>query len=184
MPGSVFATGETVELRTIEAEDAAFLAETVNDPRVRAGTATTTPYSVADERAWIDGIGDGRDVHLLACVDGDPVGVVGLDHVNETFGSVEVGYQFAPAHWGEGYATDAVETLCEYAFQQRRFHKVLAYVFETNPASARVLEKVGFRDEGRHREEAYVDGEYVDMLAFGLLEGEWRDSDSGYRRDA
>jgi len=182
MPGPVFRRGEAVELRTVEAEDAAFLASLVNDPQVRAGTATTAPISEGDEREWIESAGDDGEVHLLACVDGDPVGIAGLNAPNESFGSVELGYQFAPDAWGNGYATDAARELCGYAFEARRFHKVYAKVYETNPASARVLEKVGFAEEGRHREEAFVDGEHVDIRRFGLLADEWAgDADSSTR---
>ncbi|MFC6787759.1 GNAT family N-acetyltransferase [Halobaculum halobium] len=178
MPGPVFRRGEAVELRTVEEEDADFLAGLVNDPRVRAGTAMTTPISEADEREWIESTADDGGVHLLACVDGDPVGIAGLNAPDEAFGSVELGYQFAPDSWGNGYATDAARELCGHAFETRRLHKVYANVYETNPASARVLEKVGFTEEGRHREEAFVDGEYVDIRRFGLLEDE-RSSDAG-----
>lgn len=177
MPGPVFRRGETVTLRPVEDEDAEFLAELVNDPRVRAGTAMADPNSVDDERAWIDSTGDTSEVHLLACVDAEPVGIVGLNRPNETFGSVELGYQFAPSSWGNGYATDAARETCGHAFDTRRFHKVYADVFETNPASARVLEKVGFTEEGRHREQAFVDGERVDVLRYGLLADEWFGAD-------
>ena len=173
MPGPVFAEGESVELRTVETDDAEFLAETVNDSRVRAGTAMVEPISEADEREWIDGLAERDGTHLLVCVDGDPVGIAGLNAPNATFGGVELGYPFAPDAWGQGYATDAARVLCGYAFESRRFHKVYANVFETNPASARVLEKVGFREEGRHREQAFLDGEYVDVIRFGVLADEW-----------
>lgn len=178
MPGPVFRRGEAVELRTVEEEDAGFLAELVNDPRVRSGTAMATPVSEADEREWIDSVGDDGGVHLLVCVDGDPVGIAGVNAPNETWGAGELGYQFVPDAWGNGYATDAARELCAHAFAERRLHKVYAKVYETNPASARVLEKVGFTEEGRHRDEAFVDGDHVDVRRFGLLADEWsRDTD-------
>ncbi len=82
-------------------------------------------------------------------------------------GVAEVGYIIIPEAWGEGHATEAVRLLCEYAFSERRLNKVVSSVYETNPASARVLEKVGFRREVVLRREAFLDAEYVDLRRYG-----------------
>ena len=82
---------------------------------------------------------------------------------------------YAPEAWGEGYATEATELLVAYGFDQLRFNKVVAHAFAFNAASRRVLEKVGFTEEGVDREEAFIDGEYVDVHRYGLLEREWRE---------
>ncbi len=92
--------------------------------------------------------------------------------IDEQFGTAEVGYFFAPDAWGNGYATAAVERVVDYAFEELRLHRVHARVFAFNEGSARVLEKVGFEREGVLREAAYMHGEYVDELRYGLLEPE------------
>ena len=175
MPGSVFRRGETVELWTVETDDVAFLRDLVNDPEVRAGTAVAEPLNGADERSFVESIGDDGGAQFLICVDADPVGIVGVNAPDGTWGTAELGYQLVPDAWGNGYATDAAREACGYAFESRRLHKLSATVFETNPASARVLEKVGFTEEGRLREEAFLDGEHVDVRRFGLLADEWFD---------
>jgi RimJ/RimL family protein N-acetyltransferase len=63
--------------------------------------------------------------------------------------------------------------MCRYAFEERRLDKVVAEAYATNPGSRRVLEKVGFREEGVHRQEAFVGGERVDLVHFGLLAEEF-----------
>ena len=68
-----------------------------------------------------------------------------------------------------GYATDATRTACDYALHERGFDKVTGQVYVHNDASRRVLEKVGFEREGVHRNEAFLDGEYVDVAYYGLL---------------
>lgn len=100
------------------------------------------------------------------------MGIVGLDDPHPAWGTAEVGYFVDPDHWGNGYATDAVRTVCRYAFGERRLGKLYGHVFETNPASARVMEKVGFVREGVHRGQAFLDGERVDILRYGLLADE------------
>lgn len=174
MPGPVFLEGETIELRTIETDDADFLQRLLSDPRVRDGIAAVQPVNCAAEREWIDSLGEDDGAHFLVCIDGDPVGSIGLESPNEAWGSVEVGYMIAPSEWGNGYATDALRAVCGYAFEERRLNKVYAGAYATNPASCRVLEKAGFSEEGLLREEAFAGGEYVDVHRYGLLASEWR----------
>lgn len=173
MPGVVFLVGDTVELRTIEEEDVDFLQRTINDPRVRTTLAPVGPKNRTQEREWIRTLGESDGVTLLVCVDGDPVGSVDLKPPNEVWGVAEVGIMVAPEYWNEGYATAAIDLLCGYAFEERRLNKVFATTDATNPAAGRVLEKVGFQQEGLLREEGFADGEHVDLHRWGLLAREW-----------
>ncbi|KTG28038.1 GNAT family N-acetyltransferase [Haloferax profundi] len=186
MPGAVFLEGDVVELRTVEADDIEFLHEMVNDPRVRNGIAAVDPITRTKEREWVESRGDGDDINFVVCDDGTPVGSIGFKAPNVINGAVEVGYSVAPDHWGKGYATDALRTICGYAFRERRLNKVYANAYETNPASCRVLEKAGFQQEGVLREQGFVDGEHVDTLRYGLLSEEWKrgvTEDDGKERD-
>lgn len=61
-------------------------------------------------------------------------------------------------------------------FRERGFHKVFAHVVEPNTPSIRVLEKLGFRQEGVLRAETLLDGEYVDTRRYGMLKREWMDA--------
>ncbi|WP_101297830.1 GNAT family N-acetyltransferase [Halegenticoccus soli] len=172
MPGPAFLRGERVELRTIEREDVEFLQRLVDDPKVWPDIGSATPTNGPREEEWVESLGeDGAKVRFLVCVDGDPVGTIGLD-LNETWGVGELGYMIAPEAWGNGYCTDAVRTVARYAFEERRLHKVAAAVYDYNAGSRRVLEKAGFAEEGVHREEAFVGGEYRDVIRYGLLADE------------
>lgn len=174
MPGPVFLRGETVTLRTVEEEDVPFLQETINDPDVRYGLSATEPVSEQAEREWVESISsdDADDVHLLVCVDGSAVGIVGLNDVTDRIGTAEVGYWLTPDAWGNGYTTDAVRALAEYAFEERRLHRVYAKVLAGNDGSQRVLEKAGFEREGVLRDHWFRDGRHEDVYLFGLLAGE------------
>ena len=175
MPGPAFLHGDQVTLAVVESDDVPFLVETVNDPSVRNGLAHARPKTERDEREWVEDVTDpsSDDVHLLVCVDGDPVGVIGLDRVSERTGFGELGYYVKPDAWGQGYATDAAETLVDYAFGELRLHRVQAKAFDSNPASRRVLEKVGFEHEGVLRGHWYRNGSHEDVHVYGLLEPEW-----------
>jgi RimJ/RimL family protein N-acetyltransferase len=173
MPGPVFLHGDAVELRTIEPEDTSFVQELVSDPAVWQSLAAVGPRNHSTHQEWIETRDEDDGAYFLVCVDGEPVGSISLKPPNPAWGTAEIGFMIAPAEWGNGYATRAVELVCDYAFEHRRLDKLYATVFESNPASARVLEKAGFTKEGQHRKEAFTSGERVDIYRYGLLVEEW-----------
>lgn len=177
MPGPAFLTGEDVSLHTVEEEeDGAFFHESINSPEIRKPMQPSRPYSLTEIRALLEPDSDSSAVRLLVAAGTEPVGLVGFSDVDETAGTAEISCWIRPEYWGEGYGTEAVELLVEYGFDQRRLHKFVAEVVEFNGASKRLVEKVGFVEEGRQREQDFVDGEYHDCLLYGLLAAEWRDA--------
>ncbi|WP_254863437.1 GNAT family N-acetyltransferase [Halovivax gelatinilyticus] len=184
MPGPAFLSGERVSLHPIESEDNAFCRRLLNDSRVRTRIAVADPITEHGEREWIERQEDGDGWNFLICEsngesDGDGelgrVGTIGLTPENPTWGNAEIGYSIAPDHWCNGYATDAVSLICQYAFDERRIEKLFAITLADNAGSGRVLEKNGFEREGRLRGEAFVGGERVDAIRYGLLGAAWRD---------
>lgn len=177
MPGAVFLRGDRVTLRTVEHEDVEFVHEYKNKPAVHRSYLWPYPENRDDVETYLfDGDDDG-DVSLLACVeDGDqePVGEVGLS-VDDRTREGEIGLWMAPPYCGEGYGTEASELLVEYAFDERNLHRVSAGVLETNDASRRIWEKLGFEHEGTQRESEFMDGAYRDTYTYGVLESEWRE---------
>ena len=65
--------------------------------------------------------------------------------------------------------TAVVQRVCRHAFEEFGLAKITAHVFPHNPASARVLEKCGFQQEGFLRKHFLKDGQFVDARLFGLL---------------
>lgn len=64
-----------------------------------------------------------------------------------------IGYEFAPAFWGNGYATEAVIAVVAYLFESLNTRAVVAYTRSENHGSARVLQKTGFRSRGERMED-------------------------------
>jgi RimJ/RimL family protein N-acetyltransferase len=124
-----------------------------------------------------DDPGDGDDTGQ----DGGPVpvGSVGLGVDADGAATGDLGIWIAPPYWGEGYGTAASELIVDYAFTERNLHRVEARVIETNTASRRIWESLGFEHEGVLRESEFMDGEYRDMHLYGVLADEWRE-----RRDS
>ena len=86
---------------------------------------------------------------------------------------MELGYMLSPAHWGKGYATEAVRAVLTFAFEEMNVHRVEAELDPRNPASARLLERLGFREEGLLRERWWVYGEWCDSALYGLLRADF-----------
>lgn len=75
--------------------------------------------------------------------------LVGMMGVNATETGTELGYMFARSRWGRGYATEIGRALIAHAFATYDWPAIGACVFDDNPGSARVLEKLGFAETGR-----------------------------------
>jgi RimJ/RimL family protein N-acetyltransferase len=173
MPGGTFLVGEDVTLRPVEEEDLEFLRDHSNDPAIRHPMTFDRPENLQTQRERFEDMYDGDDVGLLACVDGEPVGYAMLFRVDETAGHAEIAYWLAPEAQGKGYGAETAALMLDYAFDERRLHRVRARALDTNTASQNLLEKLGFTHEGVQREEKFVRGEYVDTHFYGLLEEEW-----------
>ena len=84
-----------------------------------------------------------------------------------------IGYCFTRSYWGHGYATEAVQAIITFGFQQLDLHRIFATCDPRNMASARVLAKSGMRREGHLLEERWQKGEWRDSYLYAILEQEW-----------
>jgi RimJ/RimL family protein N-acetyltransferase len=132
-------------------------------------------------RAQATAGGEPRLAYELAVVvreDDRLIGAVGL-HLAPEEDRAMLGYCYDRGSWGHGYATEAAAAMLSLGFDVLLLHRVWAGCDPENLASARVLEKVGMRLEGRLRDDVRIRGEYRDTLVYGLLEDEWRERDAG-----
>ena len=107
---------------------------------------------------------------------GRPIGNCGIRRKPENDWEADIGYELAPEYWGRGYATEAALAIVDLGFRELELHRISSWCIAGNAASARVLERVGLRPEGRLRENEYFKGRWWDTLLYGLLESEWRAS--------
>ena len=86
----------------------------------------------------------------------------------------EIGWAIVPDRQGRGYATEAARALMEYAFATLRRHRMIAPCQPENPASWRVMEKLGMRREAHFRRALYREnGEWWDEYFYALLADEY-----------
>lgn len=93
---------------------------------------------------------------------------------NPDYRSAAMGYCLADAAWGQGFATEAAGALLQWSFDTLNLNRVQAETDTRNAASARVLEKLGFRREGTLREDCIVNGDVSDSWVYGLLRRQWK----------
>lgn len=85
----------------------------------------------------------------------------------------EVGYIFHPDAHGQGYATEATQTLLAFGFEVMGLHRIYARCDARNDASERVMLRLGMRREAHFREHMQVKGRWDEELIYAILEGEW-----------
>lgn len=106
--------------------------------------------------------------------DGRLVGNCGVRLAEAGAQEAELGYEIAPDHWGQGYATEAARAMVEFGFGTLGLHRIWAQCVAENAASQRVLARLGLRPEARLRESQWFKGRWWDTLLYGILEHEWR----------
>jgi RimJ/RimL family protein N-acetyltransferase len=116
---------------------------------------------------------DALNAHCAIRAEGEVVGWAAVGVNDERARVAELAYYVLTEFQGRGYASDAAELLVGYAFDELNAHSVTAEVQADNPASERVLEKCGFQQVGRLRDNFYKDGEYRDVPIRDLLESEY-----------
>lgn len=106
-------------------------------------------------------------------LENEVVGSVSLKNISHSMGYAEIGYGIAESHHRRGLATAAVRLLVDKIFAETPLRRLIAFVHDQNQASCRVLEKLGFQEEGLLREHYMINGEPKDEVIYGLLRREW-----------
>ncbi|MFB6249963.1 MAG: GNAT family N-acetyltransferase [Salinibacter sp.] len=164
-------------LSPVEPDDRTALVEHLQEREIWRNTLYIPyPYTEEDADAWIkERIAHRREqpaetTFALRRSDGRLIGVVGADHLDVgTTHRANLGYWLAKPYWGQGLMTRAARRYVQYALTRLEVTRLTAEVFAWNDASARVLEKVGFRREGRLRKHREKDGALADVFYYGLL---------------
>jgi RimJ/RimL family protein N-acetyltransferase len=144
-----------------------------NEPRVDSAARTHFERKLALGALYAEG--DWMSCAVVERESGALVGDLSLNWASEEHRTGEIGFVFARAHQGKGYATEAAGALLDWAFGAA-FHRVIGRTEARNAASARVLEKLGLRREAHFVENEWVKGEWQSELVYAVLDREWHAS--------
>ncbi|MCL4505625.1 MAG: GNAT family N-acetyltransferase [Chloroflexi bacterium] len=98
-------------------------------------------------------------------------------HITPRFQHAEMGYWMGVPYWNHGYTTEAAAALLAYGFETLNLHRIFARHLTRNPASGRVMQKIGMTFEGIQREHVLNNGRFEDLAGYGILRGEWKGRD-------
>jgi len=132
------------------------------------------PYTEEDAKEWLGlACNQNPELNFAIANETELIGAIGLqlqDDVNRF--SAEIGYWIGEPFWGHGIASSALIAMSDYAFKHFKFNRLFAGVFEGNDASAKVLEKAGYKLEGKLKKAVYKDGNFLDQYMFAILREE------------
>lgn len=165
---------ELLILRPLEREDLRFVHELDNNETVMHYWFEE-PYEAFVELAdlYDRHIHDQSERRFVAETAGERVGLVELVEINHIHRRAEFQIIIAPEHQGKGYATAATRLAMDYAFTVLNLYKLYLIVDCANERAVKVYAKLGFTEEGRLREEFFVDGEYRDVLRMAIFQPEY-----------
>ena len=130
------------------------------------------PYTEDNAQWWINMIADKDEkngIYRAIIVDGNIVGMVSLEKKSDVYEKdADISYMLMTEYWGKGITTEAVQQVCEEAFEKLDILRITGSVFGENEASKKVLAKAGFVLEGVMRNAVYKNGKVMDLCHYGL----------------
>jgi len=149
--------------------------------RAIADTTLNIPHPYEDGMAeeWIGthqakfNAGELANFAVVLRATGELIGAIGLV-VSRRFDRAELGYWIGRPYWQQGYCTEAARAVLAYGFTALQLNRIHATHLRRNPASGRVMEKIGMTKEGLLRQHAKKWDRYEDLVQYGILREEWQ----------
>jgi RimJ/RimL family protein N-acetyltransferase len=175
-------TTERLVLRPYQPDDLDALGEMLSDPDVvrllyygvREGNELRTTLEAKIRARELREEGDVLSLAAVLREDGELVADMTLIWRSREHRQGEIGYVVHPRHAGRGYATEAARELLRLGFEELGLHRICGRLDARNERSAKLLERLGMRREGRLVENERVKGEWTDDVIYALLDREWR----------
>ncbi len=169
---------ERLLLRPFTLADAPEVQHLAGDQAI-ASTTLNIPHPYEDGMAeeWISTHqerferGELADFAIVRREDSALIGAIGLA-MHPEHESAELGYWVGKPYWGQGYCTEAAKAVLEYGFNVLRLNRIYAHYMARNPASGRVMEKIGMKYEGHLRQHVRKWGEFEDLKLYSILKHE------------
>ena len=161
-------------LRNFKADDASAIQELAGDVEIARNTFVPHPYEAGMAKQFIEQSrvktesGEWANFAIVLKDKDILIGSIGYKDIDNKHSRAEFGYWIGKPYRGRGYATEAVEQLIHFGFNNIGLHRVYATPFGSNIASRRVLEKAGMKREGTLKDHIYHFEEFHDLVFYGL----------------
>lgn len=177
---------DKVRLRAIQPEDwqGDYLSKFDTPARRFLACAIELPPTISGSKTFAEENADfspknGRIMFTIENEEGKNIGGINLNSIDERNGTFSIGIIIDKEYRGKGYGTSAMNILLKYAFLERRLNKFNDCVVEGNEGSVKMMEKLGCVKEGVRRQVVYINGQYVDLILFGLTKDEFVETRKG-----
>ncbi len=163
--------GDKVKLRPADSSDLDDLYEWLNDPEFAGEYGGFSPKTKGEVKRLVK---NAHNFIIQIRADSHKIGLISYYSVRSDYLNLyEVGYQIRPNERRKGYTTEAVRLMVDFLFTTKKIERVESVTDTENLPSQKVLEKNGFRREGKLRKRFYLDGDYRDEYMYSLLREEW-----------
>lgn len=123
---------------------------------------------------WIAAYKNKRSYHWVVEMDGEVIGDIAAMNCSDHLMQCEIGYCLSKRFWGKGIMTEAVIRVMRFLFLEVGFHRIVGRHFVDNPASGRVLQKAGMKQEGITRQYRNAKtGGFEDLAVYAAIRAEW-----------
>ena len=160
--------GERIYLRPVKVADARMeYVRWLNDPEVNQFLEIRfVRHTLPALKKYIAKVLKNPDTIFLAIILKDGykhIGNIKLGPIDKNHKLAEIGIMIGDKNsWGNGYATDAIKLLTDYAFNELKLHKIIAGAYENNIGSVKAFLKLGFCEEGRRKKHFLYNGKWID----------------------
>lgn len=174
-PGAVTLGTDRLLLRPMAPTDIHDVFRGLSDPEVirHYGVSFLTLEATKEQMDWyaaLEADGTGRWWAICSVSDRTFLGAIGLNNIVHAHRRGELGFWLLPTHWRKGYITEALPPVIDHAFNVLGLHRIMAEVETENTASASVLRRAGFMQEGTLHDHEIKDGRHLSLDVFGLLD--------------
>lgn len=130
------------------------------------------PYTENDAKLWIKMAQEAFDDKTgftfgIRNKEEQIIGAIGLHDRDDD--KAELGYWIGIPYWNKGYVTEAAKAIVDFGFKELGFNKIYATHFLHNPASGKIMEKIGMEQEALLKQHAKKDGEYHDLVMYSVF---------------
>ena len=164
---------ERLILSQLEEKDIPFIVEYLQH-RIYSDLTSNIPYPYTedDARFWLKMSKEAFENNIgytFAIRDKEDhiIGAVGLH--DQEYDKAELGYWIGISYWNKGYVTEAAKAIVDFGFKELGINKIFATHFPHNPASGRIMEKIGMEQEAILKQHIKKDGEYHDLTMYSIF---------------
>jgi len=174
--------GKRISITPIKREYIESFIKWLNDPEITQYLTIYLPLTLMEEEEWLENLKNRQNtIHFSIVISkennsGKLIGNCGIHNIDWKNRFGEAGIMIGEKEFhNQGYGTEAMELLLEYAFNTVNLNRIELNVYDYNTRAIKLYKKLGFTEEGRRRQFMWNKGSYHDAILMGMLTEEWRE---------